>query len=403
MNDIKTGINSSNHPWYKATLTYTSEKVRLQLQVPHDVFSTQRIDEGTQLLLDHLAPSTPQTILDMGCGYGALGLPLAALYPNAVLELVDRDLLAVKWSEQNANENKLCNVKAYGSLGFRDVPDSRYDWILCNVPARIGSPFIQNLIEQGRARLRQGGDLRVVVINDLAPILLSLNENHHWSMVQVVRGERHSVFSFSALDEKPTMVEPEELYLRDQIKFMGLPFSRPFDLGGDDPRRLTQGLPTLLDVLPRDPRHVFHHIFCFRSGYGILPLLARKRWPKAKVRAVDRDLLATTFTRYNSEVLDLGGELLDVQESVYFSESIAPGETFDLMMGELSPSAGELVAIDEVRTVMQSLSANGQAYLLCADRMAKDWIMPFAVQNKMQIQIALKRDGYTVLRCAPQC
>src|SRR5690554_5532873 len=90
------------HPWYKATYVYEAGTLRLPLRVPHDVFSTQRIDEGTLLLLENLAAGSPNRILDVGCGYGALGLPIAARWPQADVELIDRDLVAVHWSAENA-------------------------------------------------------------------------------------------------------------------------------------------------------------------------------------------------------------------------------------------------------------------------------------------------------------
>ncbi|MGK5087486.1 methyltransferase [Bdellovibrionota bacterium FG-2] len=190
-----------NDPWYKTSLSYGSlGQARLRLDVPHDVFSTLRVDEGTLLLLEHLPKNQPHKILDMGCGYGALGLPIAAKFPGAQIEMVDRDLLAVAWSAKNAEQNQLSNVVAYGSLGYRDLKTQGryYDWILCNVPARIGRPFIKSLLEQGRERLTLSGELRVVVIRDLAPLMVELGEELHWPVIEVARGPRHVIFSLTA-------------------------------------------------------------------------------------------------------------------------------------------------------------------------------------------------------------
>jgi len=98
-------VNAS--PWFKTTFNLSVLETKLDLQVPHDVFSTMRIDEGTLLLLNNLPATEPTTVLDMGCGYGALGLPIAAHYPHAHVEMVDRDLLAVEWSQINAQAHKL--------------------------------------------------------------------------------------------------------------------------------------------------------------------------------------------------------------------------------------------------------------------------------------------------------
>ena len=372
---------------------------KLQMQIPHDVFSTQRIDEGTLLLLDHLPPREPSTVLDMGCGYGALGLPIAARFKNARLEMVDRDLLAAKWSGENARANGLTNVDAYGSLGYRDLKSSgaAYDWILCNVPARIGRPFIETLLGAGRLRLTPEGDLRVVVINDLVPMLNELKAQHSWPLNEVARGPRHSIFSLPAPtgeSREDLSEESQDLYLRDRVEVGGLALDRPFDLGGDDPKRLAHGLPALLDSLPKQ---FSGKVLCFRSGYGQLPLVSRSRWPNAQVVAVDRDLLGTTYVRRNAERLGLGGEKLEVREAPSFPEAIQEGERFDLILGELSPSTGEKVVEHELKTIAKALTRGGQALLFSLEKLNKESVKPAAARSKVAIFPLLMREGYVVL------
>jgi len=399
-------------PWYKTSFTYSPLGRELKVRVPHDVFSTQRIDEGTLLLLESLPSAaveskSPKKILDVGCGYGALGLPIAARFPEAQLDLIDRDLLAVHYSAENARENELTNVHAFGSLGFQSESLQKaqptYDWILCNVPARIGTPFIETLITEGRQRLTPGGELRVVVIRDLGPVLLELKEKHQWPLTESARGPRHVVFSINA--DSPKEASPpktsEALYLRDQVQIQDsltghqLLLDRPFDLGGDDQKRLRSGLPVFIDALPRSSAP--HTILCFRCGYGALPLLARTRWPEAQVVAVDRDLLATTFTRHNAARLNLGGEKLDVRENYHFPNVIAPTEHFDLILGELSPSADRAVALAEMHAIEAILAPGGQALILSLDKL-NDWIQAFSEKSKLGIHKVLTREGYTVTR-----
>jgi len=400
-------------PWYKTSFTYSPLGRELKVRVPHDVFSTQRIDEGTLLLLESLPSSAaegsaPKKILDVGCGYGALGLPIAARFPEAQLDLIDRDLLAVHYSAENARENGLINVHAFGSLGFQSEPLENaqpvYDWILCNVPARIGTPFIENLVLESRRRLNPGGELRMVVIRDLGPVLLELKEKHQWPLIESARGPRHVVFSIGAEAQNPTPnpglhdSNSHDLYFRDQVKVTDeLILDRPFDLGGDDQKRLRAGLPVLIDALPRSSTPL--NILCFRCGYGALPLLARRRWPEARVVAVDRDLLATTFTRHNAARLNLDVNL-DVRENYHFPNAISntiSNETFDLILGELSPSADRAVAIAEMQAIEAALAPGGQALILSLDKL-KDWIQIFASKSKLGIHKVLTRDGYTVTR-----
>jgi 16S rRNA (guanine1207-N2)-methyltransferase len=386
-------------PWYKTRLRLDALGARLELGVPQDVFSTLRIDEGTRLLLDHLPEAEPRSVLDMGCGYGALGLPVAARYPQARVEMVDRDLLAVAWAARNADENHLPNAAVHGSLGFRDVAAGAFDWILCNVPARIGRPFVAHLLEAGRSRLAPGGELRLVVIRDLAPLVEELGAARRWPLAERGRGPRHAVYALPAAPgPAPPPPEPEALYLRDRVEIGGLALDRPSDLGGDDPRRLRSGLPVLLDALPRTPPR---SVFCFRCGYGGLPLVARARWPGAQVVAADRDLLATTFTRRNAERLGLASERLEVREAAHFPRSLLPGERFDLAVGELSPSAGERVAASELEALARALRPGGQALVLALEKLEREWIWPLAAGRRLPVHKVIARQGYALLRLAP--
>src|SRR5438552_4053498 len=82
------------------------------------LFSADRVDDGTRLLLDHLPTGVPSSVLDLGCGYGALGLPVAAKFDGARVVLVDRDTLAVEFSRRNAEAHRLSNVVTLPSLGY---------------------------------------------------------------------------------------------------------------------------------------------------------------------------------------------------------------------------------------------------------------------------------------------
>ena len=381
--------------------------ISLQLDIPHDVFSTLRIDEGTKLLLDHLPQEEPTSVLDMGCGYGALGLPIAARFPEAQVDLVGRDLLAVHWAAENAQKNNLKNVRVLGSLGFRDLTekverDKKYDWILCNVPARIGRSFIKHLVEEGCARLAPHGTLRLVVIRDLAPVIEEVSKGFSGSLTEIARGPRHVVFgiqpdSGARSNSNITLSVPdlETLYLRDTVSVGGLELERPFDLGGDDPQRLSKGLPLLFDALPRQAPS---QVLCFRCGYGALPLFSLVKWPQAHVLATDRDLLATTFTRRNAQRLSLQSDRLSVREGVSLNETLKYGESFDLVIGELSPSAGERVAKSELEAIARSLKPGGQALILALDKLVKEWVKPSKVPSGgVSVHTLMSREGYTVL------
>src|SRR5882762_9382555 len=69
------------------------------------LFSPEKIDEGTSLLLKHVDVEQDSKILDLGCGYGAIGITLAKLAPRGNIHMVDKDFVAVGYSRKNAKAN----------------------------------------------------------------------------------------------------------------------------------------------------------------------------------------------------------------------------------------------------------------------------------------------------------
>ena len=385
----------------------------LSLDVPADVFATQRVDDGTLLLLGNLGPFAerpPAALLDLGCGYGALSLPLAARFPSTRALLIDRDLLAVRAAAHNARALGLLNVAVLPGLGYRDLPAGAapFDLLLCNVPARIGQRAIGHLLHQGRALLSPEGELRVVVINDLVATVEAEGARRRLQGLRLVtRGARHAVFLLprgaapSAEEDDAEEDDAEEIYARDQTRLEVLPgqallLSRPHD-ASEDPSHL-RALSLLLEVLPRTPPA---RVLVFRCGYGALPLAARLRWPSALVVAQERDLLDAAFARRNARALGLDGPLLEVREALFPSEAARANERFDLILGELSPSAGEPVAALEVREALQLLSPSGHALLLLTEKQERQWLAKLVPAGASATAL-LRRGGASVLRISRQ-
>lgn len=353
----------------------------LSLDVPWDVFASQGIDEGTLLLLENLANGKPASVLDLGCGYGALGLPVAARWPDARCLLVDRDLLAVAASAHNARALTLSNVEVRPGLGYRDLGKERFDQVLCNVPARIGERAIRHLLEGGRAL---GAEVRVVVIRDLSPVVESLGLP---GLRRVVRGARHDVF---ALGRGAASFDPsdETIYARDATTFMGLSLSRPWD-ASEDPAH-----PRLLSVLAESlPRTAPARALCFRSGYGALPLHLKSLHPRTEVIAQDRDLLDAAFLRRNARALSLP---VEVRETLFPADGLSRG-SFPLVVGELSSPAGAAVAARELQETADLLAPGGEALILATSKQEREWL-PQAAPKGAATTLLLRREGASVLR-----
>ncbi len=131
------------------------------------LFSPREVDSGTKLLLEHVDVAHNARILDLGCGYGALGLPLAATNPGAHVTMVDKDFVAVEYCKKNAELNNLSNVEVVLSNGLNQVADGDFDVVITNLPAKSGKELYYLMFYDTQARLKPGGSFYIVTITGL--------------------------------------------------------------------------------------------------------------------------------------------------------------------------------------------------------------------------------------------
>ncbi|MES9870887.1 MAG: methyltransferase, partial [Sedimenticola sp.] len=98
--------------------TETVRDQQLTYHTTWGLFSPKNVDEGSRLLLDHLEIDETDDTLDLGCGYGPLGLTMARLAPKGTSVLVDKDFVAVEYSRKNARLNNIENTEIFLSNGF---------------------------------------------------------------------------------------------------------------------------------------------------------------------------------------------------------------------------------------------------------------------------------------------
>jgi 16S rRNA G1207 methylase RsmC len=132
------------------------------------LFSPRGIDEGTQLLLKHVSVNSTDDCLDLGCGYGPIGITLARLAPEGQTLLVDKDFIAIEYSQKNIEQNQVHNARVMLSNGFDHIdPSCRFDLIASNIPAKVGKELLTLILHDAKARLNPDGKLYVVTINGL--------------------------------------------------------------------------------------------------------------------------------------------------------------------------------------------------------------------------------------------
>lgn len=136
--------------------------IELRLSTDRGVFSRGKLDRGTSLLAKEMWISPQGRILDLGCGYGVLGILAARLEPQAKVLLVDINERAVKLAEENIARNNVRNAQAIAG-DAREVVEGLFDTIVCNPPIRAGKAEVMSLIEFCAHHLKPGGMLWLVI------------------------------------------------------------------------------------------------------------------------------------------------------------------------------------------------------------------------------------------------
>lgn len=131
------------------------------------IFSPESIDEGSRLLLEHVDFKATDNCLDVGCGYGILGMVCAKKAPQGTSVLLDKDFVAVDYARKNCAINKLNNTEIFLSNGFSAVGKRKFDIILSNLPAKVSKEQHYLYLYDAFEHLEVGGRFYVVTINGL--------------------------------------------------------------------------------------------------------------------------------------------------------------------------------------------------------------------------------------------
>ncbi|TDL62279.1 class I SAM-dependent methyltransferase [Rhodococcus qingshengii] len=143
---------------------FTLRNQLFRFKTDNGVFSKKEVDFGSRLLIEAFElPNVEGSVLDVGCGYGPIGLSIAKNYPERIVHMIDVNERAIELSKANAEQNAVHNVEIYESDTLINVKEFNFAAILTNPPIRAGKKTVHDIFEQSYEHLVTGGELWIVI------------------------------------------------------------------------------------------------------------------------------------------------------------------------------------------------------------------------------------------------
>ncbi|MCX7912115.1 MAG: class I SAM-dependent methyltransferase [Dehalococcoidales bacterium] len=373
--------------YFHREITFRLGGVVLRLATSQELFSSYDVDTGTRFLLHTIAGGgyRPRRILDLGCGYGAIGLALKRLHPESAVHMVDRDALAVAYSRKNAGLNGIEGVAIYGSLGYDDVTEGDFDLIAMNVPGKAGMAVTRHLLEEAGCYLAPGGVVAIVVVKALEDAVSGILGSIRDVTVTLKRHRpSHTVFHYRFGLPRPRPAESafgRGIYHRGTVRL---------ESGGFEAELVTaQGLPEF-DSLGYGTRLVIRNLeklkaeavrraVVFSPGQGHTAVAVWKVLRPERIELVGRDLLALRYAHLNLTRNGCPAEEIETRHQV----GAGGGQDAGLFIGTLEEgSAAALAALCEAEA---RLLPGGTAVLAAPSTVITRAISAVRTEGKLRI------------------
>ncbi|WDV46460.1 class I SAM-dependent methyltransferase [Clostridiaceae bacterium M8S5] len=130
------------------------------------VFSKKQVDKGSSVLINTFLKynmNSSGKLLEVGCGYGPIGITVAKILPKLTVSMVDVNERALELTKVNTEQNHVENVEDIRLSDRYENINSTYDYILTNPPIRAGKDIVHSIYEGAIKHLNAGGKLYVVI------------------------------------------------------------------------------------------------------------------------------------------------------------------------------------------------------------------------------------------------
>lgn len=160
---------------------------RFVFNTDNGVFSKGEMDFGTKLLIDNLLKmNITGEVLDLGCGYGPIGIILAKI-KNVHMTMSDVNKRALHLTKMNAKKNNVL-MNIVESNGYENI-DEMFDYVVSNPPIRVGKKILYQLLIDTKKHLKKNGEIIIVIRKEQGALSLMRDMNVYYD-VKVIDKEK---------------------------------------------------------------------------------------------------------------------------------------------------------------------------------------------------------------------
>ena len=268
-------------------INFNFDKQKLVFDTSQELFSFAKVDEGTKELLNSLRKNPDlkyKKILDLGCGYGVIGIFLKNKFRDSEVLCTDRDSLAVDFAKHNAGLNSL-KIDAIPSLDFQEIK-GKFSLILTNFPAKLEKEGLEYFIARSSEHLEKEGTLALVIVKELNNSIEEIIKNESISVTFKEKNKNYSVYHLQFKEKISSnfsySADKEDFYIyTKKVSLSTTKALREFDT----PHIITD---LILKILENKK---FEKVSIVNPNQGLIPLGVKEIFGVKEINLISNDLL----------------------------------------------------------------------------------------------------------------
>jgi 16S rRNA (guanine1207-N2)-methyltransferase len=339
---------------FRKRIEFNYNKQTFFFDVNQSLFSSAKLDKGTFQLIDSLRKNDNidyTKILDLGCGYGPIGIFLKKTHPESLIYCVERDSLAIDFAKHNAKLNG-CDIKIYPGLDYQNIKE-KFSLICCNYPAKAGLNAFKKFVYGASKHLNCEGIFVIVIVEELLEDFNSILREE----IEVLHQQKSSGHRVFHLKFNKEIEFGEEIYSKGNIDYKIGEKSYRLKTALNVPEFDSPSFTTeaMVKILPEISKGL--KISLLNPFQGHLGIAAYHYAKPSELNLVSRDLLSLIYSEAN---LSLNGfKNARISHKICVEE-----ERGDLLIWRLEKD----LELDQVEKQLENYRNNFNKIILGADK-----------------------------------